>query len=77
MRYYVRDNGIGIPEADQQMIFQIFRRLHEPDGYGGGAGIGLAFTRKIVERHGGRIWVKSAAGEGATFTFTLGPDEAA
>ncbi len=77
VRYYVRDNGIGIPEADQQMIFQIFRRLHEPDGYGGGAGIGLAFTRKIVERHGGRIWVKSAAGEGATFTFTLGPDEAA
>jgi light-regulated signal transduction histidine kinase (bacteriophytochrome) len=76
VRYYVRDNGIGIPEADQHTIFKIFRRLHEREDYGGGAGIGLAFTRKIVERHGGRIWVKSAPGEGATFTFTLAPDEA-
>ena len=73
--YYVRDNGIGIPEDDQHMIFQIFRRLHEREDYGGGAGIGLAFTRKIIERHGGRIWVRSAPGAGSTFYFTLAPDE--
>jgi light-regulated signal transduction histidine kinase (bacteriophytochrome) len=76
VRYHVRDNGIGIAEADQQTIFKIFHRLHERADYGGGAGIGLAFTRKIVERHGGRIWVTSASGEGSTFTFTLAPDEA-
>ena len=74
-RYYVRDNGIGIPEDDQHMIFQIFRRLHEREDYGGGAGIGLAFTRKIIERHGGRIWVRSSPGAGSTFYFTLAPDE--
>ena len=73
--YYIRDNGIGIPEDDQNMIFQIFRRLHDREDYGGGAGIGLAFTRKIIERHGGRIWVRSAPGAGSTFYFTLAPDE--
>jgi two-component system, chemotaxis family, sensor kinase Cph1 len=76
VRYHVRDNGIGIAEADQQTIFKMFHRIHEPEDYGGGAGIGLAFTRKIVERHGGRIWVKSTPGEGSAFTFTLAPDEA-
>ena len=75
LHYYVRDNGIGIPEDDQHMIFQIFRRLHDREDYGGGAGIGLAFTRKIIERHGGRIWVRSAPGTGSTFYFTLAPDE--
>lgn len=73
--YYIRDNGIGIPEDDQHMIFQIFRRLHDREDFGGGAGIGLAFTRKIIERHGGRIWVRSAPGAGSTFYFTLAPDE--
>jgi chemotaxis family two-component system sensor kinase Cph1 len=75
VRYYVRDNGIGISETDQETIFQIFHRLHEREEYGGGIGIGLALTRKIVERHGGRIWVQSAPGEGSTFSFTLAPDE--
>jgi light-regulated signal transduction histidine kinase (bacteriophytochrome) len=75
VRYYVRDNGIGIAEADQQMIFKMFRRLHEPGDFGGGAGIGLAFSRKIVERHGGRMWVESTPGEGSVFYFTLAPGE--
>jgi signal transduction histidine kinase len=72
--YYVRDNGIGIAEADQALVFQAFRRLHEREAYGGGAGIGLAFARKIVERHGGRMWVDSTPGEGSTFSFTLAPE---
>lgn len=73
-RYYVRDNGIGIAEADRELIFQVFHRLHEHAAYGGGAGIGLAFARKIVERHGGRMWVDSTPGEGSTFSFTLAPE---
>ncbi len=74
-QYFVRDNGIGIAEDDQHMIFQVFRRLHDREDYGGGAGIGLAFTRKIIERHRGRIWVRSSPGAGSTFYFTLAPDE--
>jgi light-regulated signal transduction histidine kinase (bacteriophytochrome) len=74
-RYYVRDNGIGIADTDQQLIFQMFHRVNEPEQYGGGAGIGLAMTRKIIEHHGGRIWVQSRPGEGATFRFTLAADQ--
>lgn len=76
-RYYVRDNGIGIAEADQHTIFQIFHRLHGRADFGGGCGVGLALARKIVERHGGRMWVQSVPGEGSTFYFTLAPGEAA
>lgn len=74
-RYYVRDNEIGIPDEDQQLIFQMFRRLHDREEYGGGSGIGLAMTRKIIEHHGGRIWVRSTPGEGSTFYFTLQADD--
>jgi len=76
IRYYVRDNGIGIAAADQAVIFQVFHRLHGYEAFGGGSGIGLAFARKIVERHRGRMWVESVLGEGSTFTFTLSADPA-
>jgi light-regulated signal transduction histidine kinase (bacteriophytochrome) len=69
--FYVRDNGIGIAPHHQDAVFQIFKRLHEQNKYGGGAGAGLTITRKIIERHGGRIWLESVPGEGASFYFTL------
>ncbi|QEH35267.1 Phytochrome-like protein cph1 [Aquisphaera giovannonii] len=70
--FYVRDNGIGVPEKHRHAIFRMFKRLHGRDKFGGGTGAGLAFAKKIVERHGGSIWVESPPGEGATFYFTLG-----
>jgi len=72
MVFGVRDHGVGISEADQTKLFQPFQRLN-PSGFEGvkGAGLGLLVCRRLVEHHGGQIWVESTPGQGSTFLFSL------
>ena len=69
-RISVRDNGVGIPEEDLERVFDVFVRVHDTPDIPG-TGIGLAFCKRIVENHGGRIWAESEPGRGTTFYFDL------
>ncbi|HVZ68896.1 MAG TPA: PAS domain S-box protein [Rhizomicrobium sp.] len=69
--FFVKDNGVGISPEFHHEIFRIFRRLHAGKGPEEGTGVGLTFVKKIVERHGGEIWLESELGKGTTFYFTL------
>ena len=73
--FYVKDNGIGIEEIFYEDVFRIFKRLNEEDDNVKGTGVGLTFVKKIIERHGGKIWLDSKMGEGTTFYFNLNTKE--
>lgn len=69
--FVVGDRGIGMPARHLDEVFELFKRLHGVDAYGGGGGCGLAIARQIVDRHGGAIWAEAREGGGTRLTFTL------
>lgn len=69
--FYVKDDGIGIDRRHFEQVFRMFKRMHGRDDYGGGVGAGLTIVQKLVQRHGGQVWVDSSLGDGTTFYFTL------
>ncbi|WP_394794613.1 GAF domain-containing protein [Armatimonas sp.] len=71
MIFYIRDKGIGIEARHFEQIFRMFKRLHSPTEFGGGVGAGLTIVQRLVQRHGGHIWLDSTVGIGTTFYFTL------
>ena len=74
--FYVKDNGIGIKEDFYNDVFRIFKRLNDEDDNIKGTGVGLTFVKKIIERHGGKIWLESELGVGTTFYFNLNLQQA-
>jgi len=69
--FYAKDNGIGVEPRHYDQVFRMFKRLHCRDEYGGGVGAGLTIVQKLVQRHGGCVWLDSTVGVGTTFYFTL------